>query len=241
MSLLTICQNVAKDIPVEVPSVISGNSNETATLLLSAANRAGKSIARRKGRIPWISLTKEHTFTTDASTAGYSLPSDFLYLANYTVWDRTNYWSMRAGLTPQQWQEYQSSVLGNTVTTHKRFRIRNVSGTTKFWIDPDPSSADSLVFEYVSNQWCQSEGGAGQTAWQADTDTAILDEYLIELEAQWRFLKRLGMTYEDEFEEAEKEIKQALAREGGAPILELNKRRELSFISGKNVPDTGYG
>lgn len=238
MSLLTICHNVANDTPVTKPSVIVGSPDETARLLLSCAKKAGESLYRAYN---WLSLQTEHTFTTVASQEDYSLPSDYGRLINQTLWDRDNYETIRGPLSPQEWQEYKSSVLADTATIWKRFRIRNVSGTVKFSIHPTPTAAEDLVFEYVSKNWCQSSGGTGQATWQADSDTGIVDEYLLELGIRWRFLSRLGLPYAEERKEYDDELRSAMARDGGAPVLHLDRRRGPHFIGPWNVPDTGYG
>lgn len=238
MSLLTICQNVANDIPVAVPSVIVGSTNETARLLLSSAKKAGEALYREYN---WLELVTEYTFSTAADTVDYDLPSDFGRVVNQTLWDRTNYTKMRGALTPQQWQEYKSSVLATSAAIWKRYRIRNVSGTTKFSIYPTPTAVESLVFEYVSKNWCQSSGGTGQTTWASDSDTGILDEYLIELGTRWRVLSRLGMAYAEERDEYDREVSRAKARNGGAPILALNHRHSAHFLNVSNIPETGFG
>lgn len=238
MTLLTICQNVAKIAGIDSPSSIVGVAEETAELLLSCANRAGKSLSRRYN---WLDLVTEYTFSTAASTANYALPSDFRHFVDGTLWDRSNYERIRGPLSPQEWQLHKSSVLASTATTWKRFRVRRVSGATEFYIDPTPSAVESLVYEYVSNNWCQSSGGTGQTAWSADTDTGILDEYLLELETTWRVLNRLGLSYEEEYNEAMKEVNQAVARDGGMKTLSLNRRRGTQLLGPQNVADTGFG
>jgi len=242
MSLLDICQNVAKNIPVASPVTIVGNTDQVATSLLSAASKAGRSIARKvNSNGGWLILHKEHTFTTVNAQSDYTLPTDFDRLLQDTLWDRSNYWEMRGPLTPGDWQMYKSSVLGNSISIRKRFRVRNSSGTKVFSIDPTPTSADDMVFEYVSKNWCQSSGGTGQTDWAADTDTGIIDEYLIELDTLWRVLKRLGMSYAEEKDEAEREIAQSLASDGGSGRVSLNGTRGVHLLDTRNVPDTGLG
>ena len=242
MALLQICQNVARSVGgLEIPTSIVNNSNPTAETLLGCAQLAGKSIAKQRGKWgAWTMLIKEYTFTTDGS-ADYALPSDYDRLLTDTAWDRSNYWELRGTLSPAQWQMYKSSVLGSSVSLRSRMRIRNVSGTRMFSLDPTPASGVSMVYEYVSKNWCQSSGGSGQTAWAADTDTGILDEYLIELDTLWRVLNRMGMAYAEEKEEAEQQIELALAGDGGAPKLSLNSSTGTHLIDANNVPDTGIG
>lgn len=243
MSLLTICQNVAKEVPLSVPSQIVGNSDETAGLILACAQSAGKSLARRRNKNGgWVDMIKEHTFVTVADQADYDFPSDYSRVLTDSLWDRANYWEMRGPLSPSQWQTYKSSVLGSSVALRRRFRIRDVSGTRKFSIDPTPATADeTLVFEYVSKNWCESSGGTGQSAWAADADVGIIDEWLLELETKWRVLNRLGMMYQEEKSEAENEIAQALAADGGSGVLSITPSPSMHLLDNGNIPDTGYG
>lgn len=241
MSLLTMCQHVARITPVEVPTVIVGNTDKTASLLLACAQEEGEALNRRPEKY-WTIMVREHTFATSDGTATYSLPSDFRYLVDGTVWDRSNYWDMRGPLTPQEWQQYKSSVLGSTVTTRKRYRLRYVTSSVVFAIDPTPTASENCVFEYVSTNWCKSSGGTGQSSWAADTDTGVLDEYLMRLGIRWRFLERLGLDFDSAYQEYEREVNSALGRDAGARVLNLTTPRvSPNLIGPANVPDTGFG
>jgi hypothetical protein len=313
MSLLSICQSVAADIPVDVPTIIIGSSDGTARLLLACAQREGKALARRPS-LGWVSQITEHTFTTFAltttgnvtsgsliltglgSTTGvtpgmtangsglltnspvasvdsssqitlsagftpvsdeiatditigqgdYALPSDFERMVDETLWDRSRFWQMRGAMTPQQWQLYKSSPIGRA-SIQRRWRIRLATGATAgatpvFSIDPVPSDNGSLlVFEYVSNAWCKSAGGTAQTAWAADTDVGILDEYLIELGITWRMLERLGMDYTAAYSEYSQEVDKAVAADGGTSVIDMTPSGGTFLLNWTNIPETGYG
>ncbi len=109
-------------------------------------------------------------------------------------------------------------------------------------IDPVPAdNGAALVLEYVSNAWCRSAAGAPQTAWAADTDVGILDEYLIKLGLRWRMLRRLGMSYADELDEYERAVAKALAHDGGAAILDLASPQVPALLGPWNVPESSLG
>jgi hypothetical protein len=198
---------------------------------------AGKSIHRR---YPWTIMQKEHTFTTTASDNEYDLPTDFARFIDDTAWDRDAYWQMRGPLSPQEWQIAKSG-LAQSAALRKRWRVKRASSgnTVSFFIDPTPSATDDLVFEYIASKWCSSSGGTPATDWAADTDVGILDEYLIELELRWRVMERLGLTYAEARDEADREIDKAWARDGGAPRLSLAEGDwQLPM---PNVVETGFG
>jgi len=124
----------------------------------------------------------------------------------------------------------------------RRFRFRKVAGKTRFSIDPVPlDNGSALVFEYVSNGWCQSSTGVLQNSWQADTDIGVLDEYLIRLGIRFRMLRRLGLSYAEELGEYERQVDKAVAHDGGAAILNLTQNDQLSLIGPFNLPETNYG
>ncbi|OYV46869.1 MAG: hypothetical protein B7X10_04675, partial [Burkholderiales bacterium 21-58-4] len=120
----------------------------------------------------------------------YPLPADFQRPIDNTFWDRSQFWSMRGPQSPQQWQLYKSSVIGRaSIQRRYRFRsIRSPAGVPMgqyLSIDPLPlDNGSQLVFEYVSNGWCESATGTPQSSWQADTDTGVLDESISFLEAR---------------------------------------------------------
>lgn len=171
----------------------------------------------------------------------YPLPSDFQRPVDNTMWDRGRFWSMRGPQSPQQWQLYKSSVIGRA-SIQRRFRFRREGGNMVFSIDPVPTdNATPLVFEYVSNAWCQSATGTPQTLWEADTDTGILDEDLLMLGTRWRVYARLGFPYQEEKDEYEVEVLKAMAFDGGAAILDLAPPDRLTLIGPWNLPETNYG
>lgn len=143
MTLLTIAQNVAKEAGVSPPSAVVGSTDATAVQLLALINRTGKLLARK----PWEYIQKEYTFSLVASQAAYNFPADLGYFQDYTMWDRSQYWNLRGSLTATAWQAYKSGL--QTTTPRQRFRVKQ----GQIYIDPTPSITDSMVIEYVSNQW----------------------------------------------------------------------------------------
>lgn len=188
----------------------------------------------------------------------YPLPSDLERIIDGTFWDRTRYWAMRGPQSPQQWQLYKSSAIGYA-SVQRRYRFRNTRDVQNadnstglspiigispvISIDPVPmDNGAALVFEYVSNGWCQNSAGTVfQNSWAADNDTGVIDEYLIKLETIWRLCRRLGLSYSDEMAEAERQIDKAVAIDGAAPVLNMTPNNNLSLIGPWNLPETGYG
>jgi hypothetical protein len=141
------------------PATIIGNTSADSVRLLQLARREARYLAEK---INWTALTVENVFVANA-TSDYTLPADFRSLVGNTLWDRTRFWQMRGAMSPQQWQRYKSSTLGNA-TIERRWRLRIPTGDpagaiVKFDIDPVVSTTDhtsTFVYEYVSKNWCRS-------------------------------------------------------------------------------------
>lgn len=234
MSLLSIVQNVCDEVGISRPSVVVGSTNQQIRQLLALSRRGGKLLA---GLGHWTVLTKEHTFATVNGTDAYALPDDFDYIVNQTAWDRANYRRMREAISPPLWQAIKSGLV-QTNARWKGFRIKG-SSATRFYIDPTPTSADTLVFEYQSLNWCRNAAGdTDRAAWAADDDTGILPEALLELDLIWRWRHAKGLDYAEDFRTFQMEADKALARDGGRPVLDLGDRPSRFFDP--NIQDADF-
>ncbi len=194
------------------------------------------------------SSTGAGTFTF--SQTDYALPEDFARAIDGTFWDRTRYWQMRGALSPQNWQLYRSSIYGKA-SIERRWRFRNsdwlssMSGTPStniLSIDPTPIDNGSiLVFEYNSNGWCaNADTGARQTQWLADDDVGVIDEYLIYLSVKWRLLRRMGVSYQEEKDEYDREVDLAVARDGGTAVLNMTPAYGIGLLTPLAIQDGNF-
>lgn len=204
MSLLSIVQDAARRLNLQRPSTVVNSTDENAIILLGLAQQEGKALARRHS---WQALQTEHTFATVASTASYALPSAFDRILIETVFNRTRRRRMLGDMTPAQWQETQASLV---TMVNPAFRIRG----GRFLISPTPTAVETIAYEYISKNWCQSSALTAQSAWAADTDTGILDEELMTLGLVWRFNAKKGLDYAEDMQSYEIEVVQAIMRDG---------------------------
>ena len=229
-----MCQNVADFAGFERPVTVVDNTDPIARQLLALAQREGKQLMRMSD---WAILKKEHTFSTSSGTAAYALPSDFDRLVLETSYNRSDNDILTGPISSAEYQLVNHGMA--TTGTTEKFRLKAASNTLKFELDPTPSSTQTIGFEYVSNQFCQSSGGSGQAAWAADTDTGILDVTTMEMGITWRFKQAHGLDFAEDFRQYQLEVRQAIARNGSAPILQLDDARKL--IVGPYQTDGNYG
>jgi hypothetical protein len=204
MALLNIIRNAADRLGLPRPSAVVSSTDPNAVALLAMAQEEGKTLARRH---EWQVLQSEHTFPTVISTSSYSLPTDFDRILKETVFNRTSRRRMMGDLTPAQWQETQASLV---TMVNPAFRIRG----GLFLISPTPSAVETIAYEYITKNWCQSEASVGQAAWVADTDTGILDEELMALGIIWRYRAAKGLDYAEDMANYELQVNNAILRDG---------------------------
>lgn len=146
------------------------------------------------------------------------------------------------------------TVVGGTSTTTATMRVTKVAAGVITAAQVEVPG----VYTVIPTTPFSVTGGAGSGAtftsstttipgttlpdWAADTDTALLDEDLIELGVIWRLQQRLGLAYAEEKDEYERQVRQAIARDGGMPTLCLAASGEgYHQLDSRNIPESGYG
>lgn len=228
MSLLTIVQEAARRIGLAPPTSVYASTDPLAVQLLGLAQEEGKALARRNA---WQALQTEYTFPTVASTASYALPSGFDRILTETVFNRTRRRRMLGDLTPQQWQETQASLV---TMVNPAFRIRG----SLFLISPTPTAAETIAYEYVTKNWCQSALSVGQSAWAADTDTGLLDEELMTLGIKWRWGRAKGLDYAEDMNTYEIEVGNAILRDGARTRIDTSNHERDRVPHAPQMPES---
>lgn len=228
MSLLSIIQSAADRLGLTRPSSVISSPDENAKILLGMAQEEGKALADRH---TWQALQTEYTFSTANGTASYALPTGFDALIKDTVFNRTSRRRMVGDLSPAQWQETQASLV---TMVNPAFRIRN----NLFYISPTPTAVETVAYEYVTKNWCQSSGGTGQTEWAADTDTGLLDEELTKLGVIWRFKAKKGFDYAEDMNSYEIRVNNAILKDGARVTIDTSNCERDRIPLSPQVPET---
>ncbi len=216
MTILSICQDAAKEIGVPSPTAVIGSTDTTNIQLVAAANREGKNLV---SGYDWQVLIKEKlhtTVATESQGALTTIATDFLRFSNDTMWNRTTDRKYYGPLNNSQWQRLKASV-SSGITNY--FRIRG--GNLLF--SPTPPANEQVAFEYISKNWVDtnSDGSANATSYVADTNTTILDEDLITLGVIWRFLKQKGLPYDNQFQEYRLKLSEKQSKDGAKQIIRM--------------------
>lgn len=244
MTILTIIQDAADRLNLPAVSSVIGNQDQTIRGLLQALVQEGKDLLTEDP--PWASLILEHTFETEENIEEYVLPDDYQRMINNTCWDRNQYWQVRGGLTPQQWQVIKSG-LYQTARLSANFRIKqNTARNGKsFYLDPVPGSQQdqgprTLVFEYQSNSWVYSPSVQNRSTRPTnDTDEVIFDEEMMTQGVRWRWRQARDLPYAALLSDYRDYRDKLIAQDRAPPTLSINEQPWRLPLG--NIPDTGFG
>ncbi|CAO3358587.1 hypothetical protein [Azospirillum palustre] len=223
MSLLTICQKVADAVGLPRPTAIVNASDNNGKRLLVCAREEARQLVRRGD---WQELIRQATFLTEDGKSDYPLSeiaSDLSRIINGTEWTRGLRRPMNGPLGPQERQAVLAWALQPSFL--RQFWV--IGSTLTIYPTPAVDTGgvgETIALEYISKAPIASAAGVRQEDWAADSDVGVLDEYLFELGIRWRFLKSVGMEYAPSQGQYEEEVRKALARGGGAPVLSLASR-----------------
>ena len=220
MTLLMIVQNSCDTIGLTRPSVVVASADQNVRTLLALAQTEGRELLDRYSW-PATQIEKTHTsLAAELQGVMTTLAPGFSYITSSTFWDRTLTQPVTGPLTPIEWQALKARTATGPYPSYRIFG-------GKLYAYPAPSAGNTWVFEYQSTYFCQSSAGADQSAWAADTDVGVLDENLMELGLIWRFKKKNGLDYSEDFRSYEQKLANETSRAGG--------RRTLDMVSGSSA------
>lgn len=205
-NMLQICQEVADLAATKRPENLFDENSQHEAIFLSVAKSALDSLMRYAD---WQELTKEGVLRTAGNKSSYlihSIVPDFYSLLNNTVYVKDGSEKVIGAITPEQWmRDKYFDAIGSDI----KFKFQN--GMIKFL--QTPPNGIKIVFQYRSSNivWDAASGYEEKSQLTKNTDVPIFDEYLVKLGIIWRWLKRNGMDYTEEFNEYQKELEKRYA------------------------------
>ena len=231
MSLLTIIQRTSARLQLAQPTACIGSSDLQVVQLVELANEIGEEMARATD---WQALRTEFTFASmaQAEQTG-AIPADFDRWVSNSFFNRSTRRPMTGPITPREWQWIQAQPVYSSVY------LAWVQRGGEFLIAPSPAAGNTIAFEYMSSNWVMSAGQVGQALFEADTDTARIDEGVLRRGLIWKYLRAKGLDYAEDMETYERELEKLSGRDGGAPAL--TRAPQPIDPNRVNVPDGNFG
>lgn len=233
LNVLQIAAQAYGELGLPAPAQVAGGNVSDGAQILALLNREGLELSQME--TPWPVLRGEQLITLIPGQQAYAFPTDILYYRPSTAWDRSTHWRLAGPMSDREWQAIRSGI----VTTAPWLRFRLYGGQLQ--IDPVPSSADVIAFEYVSKNWCQSASNTPQSTFMADTDMPLIPDDLFVLGLKWRTLAARGFNYAEEKDTYDKACDRMIAQATGADTLDLGRRSaRVGGLGLSPIPDGNW-
>ncbi len=207
MNILTIAQDVAAIVGTEQPETLFNKTNTQSILFLSLLRDAFESVRRYAN---WSQTMRTGSFYILDGQTIYPLNEiceDFFSLVADTVYIQDAGKKVIGSVSPESYmrtKSFKNNPLGEC------FYFRN----NAFHFIHLPPVGSKIIFQYqTKNIVSEPELKNGERIYRSellkDTDIPVFDAYLIKLGLIWRWYKRNGMPYDEEYQEYIKELKKA--------------------------------
>lgn len=213
MTILSACQSAALRLLGQRPTTIFSSSNTFEMELAELATETAIAIAKEHD---WQKLTKLNTYSGDASTVEFDLPSDY----DRMIKDGNLHSSLfttalfRRAKDLDEWLYLKDLIAtglpGNWIILGGQMQIF-----------PAMASNETARFYYISSQIVNG----GKTAFTSDDDVFQLPERLITLGLIWRWRAQKRMEYAEDMQNYEIALSDEIGRDKGARILVVGNQR----------------
>lgn len=229
MTLLSSVTQVCRRIGINAPASVSGSSDPQIIQLMGLANEEGQDLS---SRYPWQGIRQESTFVTVATESQGSIltlaGSDFRYILNDIMWNRSLLRPVFGPLGPQGWQALKAR---NVTGPFTQFIMR--ANLVRFI--PVPVAGNTIAFEWISRNWVTVAAGGTSSTWTADADTGLVDEEIMVQGIIWRWKAAKGLSYGEDYNKYERLVVDQMGRDGGKSRLNLGGSYN-DFPAGMLVP-----
>lgn len=224
-TILEICKEVADLAAVKRPDDLFNATSQQNSIFLSVAKSTLDSLLRYGN---WQELTKEGCLRTVKGKKYYAVKDyipDFYCLLNNTVYVKDTNERLIGSLTPEQWMKDKCFCAADG---RIKFKIQN----DRFVFLSEPENSLKIVFQYRSDNivW-DFNTFEEKNVLSSNTDVPIFDEYLVKLGILWRWLKRSGLDYSEEYGEYQRELKKRF----GSGLA----TRDINLAFGNESPEQG--
>lgn len=235
LTCLQIVQKACQSLGINVPNSALGSADPQIIQLVALAEREGQDLANR---YQWEVLQKEATFNTVAAqvqTTLAAITTNFDYIVNDTIWNRTLRRPVYGPKSMPDWQQAKAMQINGPFNS---FRI--INDAINFY--PNPAVGNVCAFEYITKNWVTAFGGAStQDFWANDGDTPLLNGQLILLGLIWRWKAAKNLDYAEDFSTYENRVSNAMGRDAGKAKLSLTGQTEYEINPVVIIPSGSWG
>ena len=204
MNILQIAKSAANMCAVQEPTTLVNPTTQNDQLFASVVQSTLDSLMRS---CDWQTLEREAVLYTNDGQKNYALDSiapDIYSIISGCLWDKGSMRSVIGGMTQESWRQHKQY---HIPVVDIYFKIQN----NQIMFLKNPGCLE-IRFGYRSNAVVVDQKTAEpKTSITKDTDVPVFDEYLVKLGIIWRWLKRSGMDYAEEYDEYVHELNKSYA------------------------------
>lgn len=204
MNILEIAQEAADICAVQRPTDLFNTTVQNDQLFASVVHSTLDSLMRHA---PWQCLTREANLYTVDGVKDYlidNIVSDFHSLLNGTIYMKGDMRDVIGAITEEKWRQLKQY---HTVDIDVFFKVQN--NMIRFYKNPGNKE---FKFTYKSNAVClDAQTQEPKPHLTKNTDIPVFDAYLVKLGIIWRWNKRTGLDYTEEFNEYQRELNKSFA------------------------------
>lgn len=198
LTIIEIARNVGTELGFTVPDILVGSNDQTAKEILNILTKACEDVSRR---FDWGTLHASAQFEGDDNNTGYQLPVLFSRLIEgAAVKIGSNY--VRGGITEDEWNSFPAKV-----GTPKYFRLKG----RKLNFYPYLPVGTIATVTYVTKAFTS----IGLDTFTADDNRVSVPHEVVEKNMIWRWLRKNGEGFEDQFAEYEAVLADYSGFDGG--------------------------
>lgn len=203
-NILDIAKSAANMCAVQEPATLVNPTTQNDQLFASVVQSTLDSLMRS---CDWQTLEREAVLYTNDGQKNYALDSiapDIYSIISGSLWDKGSMRSVIGGMTQESWRQHKQY---HIPVVDIYFKIQN----NQIMFLKNPGCLE-IRFGYRSNAVVIDQKTAEpKTSITKDSDVPVFDEYLVKLGIIWRWLKRSGMDYAEEYDEYVHELNKSYA------------------------------
>lgn len=219
MNVLQIIRSVCGRLGLPQPTLLVGNDDPMVVQLVEFMYEVIEDLVDRGA---WQISTVSTTFTTTAVENQGALstlfPLAYRSLVNGTMYNQTQRLPVEGPISEQEWEAYKALPTGRIFP---RYRIMGNS----LYMQPAPAAGQVVGVEYRSEYLLTTLVGATVTPTATiatDNDVFTLSKAIMIRGLLWKWNSRKGLSYAEDFNAYETLVANALGRDGGKPVLNLD-------------------
>ena len=218
MTILSVAQEVATYVGIDVPDALTTSSDRDHIELVETIREAARMVAFDSGH-DWELLKAQATITGDGSTEAFDTPSDFeRFVLLNQLWTTRLTSPLRVASDEQEWLDILVTdadyVSGVWILLGGQIQIK-----------PAPEASELVYYYYIKNRIFASSGGTPKANFTADDDTFVLSERLLKLAAVWMWKSQKGLGFQVEFQRFRTALEHEMANNIGRRVLAVGRER----------------